>query len=117
MITIKETKEKMNADKKWWKVHFYDFVDDFRYRKNLEAISEPFEIDNSKFDALLASTVETLCAEMNLKTPDWTRDVPACEKPFFVAGFENLKATAIVESPLVFRIRKVFVTASFLQRV
>lgn len=32
----------------------------------------------------------------------------------FFAGFENLKATAIVESPLLFRIRKVFVTNSFL---
>ncbi|CAN5311589.1 hypothetical protein BH20ACI1_BH20ACI1_32660 [soil metagenome] len=117
MITIRETKEKMNADKTWWKVYFYDFVDDFRYHKNLEAVSQPFVFDNNKFDALLASTVEALCAEMKLKTPDWTKDVPACEKPFFVAGFENLKATAIVESPLPFRIRKVFVTSSFLHRV
>ncbi|MGI8495467.1 MAG: hypothetical protein ACR2L1_09175 [Pyrinomonadaceae bacterium] len=107
----------MNHDKHWWKVYFYDFVDDFRYHKNLEAVSEPFVFDNDKFDALLASTVEALCAELNLKTPEWTKNVPACEKPFFVAGFENLKATAIVESPLCFRIRKVFVTGSFLQRV
>ncbi len=117
MITIKRTKEKMNADARWWKVHFYDFVDDFRHHKNLEAVNEPFLFDNNKFDALLASTVEALCAELNLKTPDWTKDVPACEKPFFVAGFENLKATSIVESPLCFRIRKIFVTSSFLQRV
>ncbi len=107
----------MNTDKNWWKVHFYDFVDDFRYHKNLEAVSKPFVFDNNKFDALLASTVEALCAEMKLKTPEWTKNVPACEKPFFVAGFENLKATAIVESPLPFRIRKIFVTNSFLQRV
>lgn len=117
MITIKETKEKMTADKKWWKIHFYDFVDDFRFHKNLSAVSESFIFDNRKFDALLASTIESLCQEMNLQTPDWTKDVPACDEPFFVSGFENMKATAIVESPLNFRIRKIFVTSSFLQRV
>lgn len=117
MITIKETKAKMNADERWWKIHFYDFVDDFRFHKNLQAVSESFVYDNDKFDALLASTVESLCQEMDLQTPDWTKDVPACDEPFFVSGFENLKATAIVESPLNFRIRKIFVTSSFLQRV
>ncbi len=117
MITIKETKNKMTADENWWKIHFYDFVDDFRFHKNPAAIAEPFVFDNDKFDALLASTVEMLCAEMNLKIPKWTKGVPPCSQPYFVAGFENLKATAIVESPLAFRIRKVFVTGSFLERV
>ncbi len=73
MITIRETKEKINADKHWWKVHFYDFVDDFRYHKNLQAVAKPFVFDNDDFDALLASTIEALCAELNLKTPDWTK--------------------------------------------
>ena len=107
----------MNADEKWWKIHFYDFADDFRFHKNLQAVAEPFSFDDNKFDALLASTIESLCNEMSLQTPDWTKDVPACEKPFFVAGFESMKATAIVESSVYFRIRKIFVTSSFLQRV
>jgi len=117
MITVKQTKEKMTADERWWKIHFYDFVDDFRFHKDLRAVCEPFAFGDDNFDALLASTVEALCKELNLETPEWTKDVPACRKPFFVAGFENLKATAIVESPLPFRIRKIFVTSSFLQRV
>jgi hypothetical protein len=117
MITIKETKQKIKSDERWWKIYFYDFVDDFRFHKNIEAISEKFTFDNNKFDALLASTVESLCQEMNLQIPDWTKDIPPCDEPFFVSGFENLKATAIVESPLPFRIRKIFVTSSFLQRV
>lgn len=117
MITIKETKEKIALDERWWKLYFYNFVDDFRECKDLRAVSEPFEFDNNKFDALLASTVESLCKEMKLHTPEWTKKVPPCNEPFFVAGFESLKATAIVESPLAFRIRKIFVTGSFLQRV
>ncbi len=117
MITIKETKETISADERWWKVYFYDFVDDFRFHRDLAAVSEPFVFDNNKYDALLASTVEALCQELNLQPPEWTKRVPACDEPFFVAGFENLKATALVESPLFYRIRKVFVTNSFLQRV
>lgn len=117
MITVKETKEKILTDEHWWKIHFYDFVDDFRFHKNLQAVVEPFSFDGGKYDALLASTIESLCKELNLKVPSWTQNIPPCDEPFFVAGFENLKATAIVESPLLFRIRKVFVTSSFLQRV
>jgi hypothetical protein len=117
MITVKQTKEKISADARWWKIYFYDFVDDFRYHKSPQAVSEPFAFDDNKFDALLASTVETLCGELNLPKPQWTNEVPPCEEPFFVAGLENLKATALVESPLLFRVRKIFVTDSFLQRV
>jgi hypothetical protein len=117
MTTLKETKEKINADPQNWKLYFYDFVDDFRYSKSVDLISERFKFDNEKFDALLASATEKLCEEMDLEIPKWLNDIPNCKVPFFVAGFENLKATAIVESPLRFRIRNVFVTESFLQRV
>lgn len=117
MITLKETKEKIVADPRWWKIHFFDFVDDFRANRNLAAVEEPFESSDDKTDALLAATAESLCQELNLKTPDWLREVPACEKPYFVSGLENLKATAIVQSPLIFRIRKVFVLENFLERV
>ena len=117
MITIKETKEKIAADPRWWKIHFFDFVDDFRVNRNLKAISEPFELSDDKTDALLASTAESLCKELNLETPGWLREVPACQTPYFVSGLENLKAAAIVQSPLIFRIRKIFVLENFLERV
>lgn len=68
-------------------------------------------------DALLASTAEALCRELNLKAPTWLAEVPACPIPWFVAGMENLKAIALAESPLPFRVRKIFVTANFLSRV
>ena len=117
MTTLKETKQKINADLENWKLYFYDFVDDFRYCKNLKMISEPFAFDNEKFDALLASTAEKICEEIGLEIPKWLNEIPSCKTPFFVAGFENLKATTIVESPLRFRIRNIFVTKSFLERV
>lgn len=117
MITLKETKEKILADSRWWKLYFYDFVDEFRRSRNVEMISEPFVLNDDKIDALLASTVENLCDELKIVPPDWLEKVPASVEPYFVSGIENLKATAIVESPLRFRIRKVFVSEDFLSRV
>lgn len=74
-------------------------------------------LNNPRFDALLASTVECLCDELHLKTPEWIMDVPALKEPWFVAGVENLKAMAIVESPVYFRRRLIFVLENFLDRV
>jgi hypothetical protein len=117
MITLKETKEKIIAEPRWWKIHLFDFVDDFRANGDLRALTEPFETGDEKTDALLASTAESLCREMNLEAPDWLRTIPACGEPYFVSGVENLKATAIIESPVWFRVRKVFVMENFLERV
>ena len=80
-------------------------------------IAESFELSNDKIDALLPWTVEYLCDELNIEMPEWLSEVPCCDEPFFVSGIENLKATALVESHLRFRIRKVFVLENFLSRV
>ena len=108
----------MESDLQWWCIHLMNFVDDFRYHKDLRAIAEPFTPgDDPKMDALVASTAEALCDELELTPPEWLSEVPACEEPFFVGGLENLKAISIVESPLRFRIRKIFVLENFLSRV
>ena len=118
MMTLREVKECIEADPKNWCVCLMDFVDDFRYHKDPRAVVEPFAPgDDPKMDALLASTAEDLCDELGLEPPAWLAGVPACEEPFFVGGLENLKAISIVESPLRFRIRKIFVLENFLSRV
>ena len=116
MITILETKEKMIADPRNWVIHLMDFVDDFRFRKDLRAIEAPFERSHERFDALLASTAEYLCRELGLQPPSWLTTIPAVRAPWFVSGLESLKAIAFVESPLPFRIRKIFVLENFLNR-
>lgn len=117
MTPLREVRRQISSDPKNWAVYLMDFVDDFRYYKDRAAISEPFELSNDKIDALLASTVEYLCDEIGLEPPEWILRVPACKEPWFVSGMENLKATALVESPLHFRIRKIFVLENFLARV
>jgi hypothetical protein len=117
MITLRETKQQINADQKNWVIHLMDFVDDFRYYKNPLAVEEPFELTNERFDALLASVAMYLCDEGGIECPGWILEVPACKDPWFVSGLENLKAIALVESPLQFRLRKIFVLENFLSRV
>jgi len=107
----------MLRSKKNWEIPFFNFVDDFRYCKDpSRLIPEPLKLSNPRFDALLASTVEALCAELHLPVPDWVWEVPALEEPWFVTGIENLKAMAIVESPVFFRRRLIFVLENFLNR-
>ncbi len=117
MITLREVKERINADPKWWRIHLMDFVDEFRYYRDPQAIAEPFELSDQKMDALLASTAESLCDELGIEPPEWLAHIPASPDPYFVSGLENLKAFSIVESPLRFRIRKIFVLENFLSRV
>ena len=117
MITLREVKNQIGANPKWWLIHFMDFVDDFRYHKDPRALVEPFDLSDDKMDALLASTAESLCDELGIKPPEWLAHVPACREPYFVGGLEDLKAISIVESPLRFRIRKIFVLENFLSRV
>ncbi|MCI0694687.1 hypothetical protein L0337_22110 [candidate division KSB1 bacterium] len=117
MSTLQETKQQIVADPKNWAAYLMDFVDDFRYYKNASAIAEPLQLTNERWDALLASTVEYLCDEIGIESPEWLQKVPACKTPWFVSGMENLKAIALVESPLPFHRRKIFVLENFLSRV
>ena len=91
-----------------------DFVDDFRYYRDQRMIEEPFELDDERFDALLAATAEQLCYELKINPPEWILAVPAPRDPWFVSGMESLKSIALVESPLPFRLRKIFVLENFL---
>jgi hypothetical protein len=101
----------------WWKIPLIDFVDDFRFHKDPAAIAEPFDLSDDRKDAVLASVIETLCDESGLEVPEWVTKVPACRDPYFMSGVESLKAIALVESPVRFRIRKIFVLENALDRV
>jgi hypothetical protein len=63
MLTLKQVKQNIKDDPKNWTVYLMDFVDDFRYHRDPRMIEEPFELDDERFDALLAATAEQLCEE------------------------------------------------------
>jgi len=116
MDTLVDSKRKAEQDRTHWPLYLMEFVDDFRYAKNLQMMTEPFSLSDERLDALLASTAESLCDEQGLTPPSWLATVPACRDPWFVAGKESLKAIALAESPLRFRVRKIFVLENFLAR-
>ncbi len=100
----------------WW-TPFIEFVDDFRRTRDRRLIEKALHPSSDNIDSLLASTVEYLCDELDIETPEWVWDVPPCKEPWFVSGYESLKAISIVESPAYFRRRKIFVLENFLSRV
>ncbi len=115
--TILETKSAMLASAENWRIPFMEFVDDLRRVRDNSLIEKPLQLSDDNFDALLASTTEYLCDELGVETPAWVWDIPPCKEPWFVAGYESLKAISIAQSPAYFRRRKIFVLENFLSRV
>jgi transcriptional regulator with XRE-family HTH domain len=100
-----------------WKLWLFEFVDTFRRCPREDLVAAPPDRDTrDRIRSLLASTVETLCAERGLPPPWWCGGVGVLAMPWFVAGVENLKALALLESPAHFRKRNIFVLANFLSR-
>lgn len=100
-----------------WKGPFFDFVDGFRRSPDAASIGEaPAPGLSSPMLALLASTVEELCAERGMSPPLWCAGVRALREPWFVSGMESLKASALAESPARFRRRNIFTLSNFLER-
>ena len=93
-----------------WKLWLFNFVDAFRYHKTNHSINDPPHPDSPpEIKALLAATVETLCHELGVAIPWWCDAIPMLTKPWFVSDVENLKSMALVESPIHFRKRNIFV--------
>ena len=99
-----------------WRYWLFELVDDFRRTHRPELLSPPARELSPQLQALFAGVVESLATEADLPIPAWCEQVKALPQPWFVAGIENLKASALVESPLPFRRRNIFVLANFLAR-
>jgi hypothetical protein len=68
-------------------------------------------------DAYLAAVAEHLSLAYGLEAPLWTRSLHrVLDKPFFAGGMEGLKPLLLVESPLAFRKRNIFVSPDALDR-
>lgn len=115
--TAAETARRMAASPDAWKNELFDFVDEF-HAKPADGLAEAppaVRLDPRRM-ALLASTVEALCAGAGIPAPWWCDGAPGLEEPWFPADAESLKASALVESPVWFRRRNIFVLDNFLSR-
>jgi hypothetical protein len=97
-----------------------EFLDDF-YGADAEAKAAALRIVPARIaaihDAYLAAVAEHLALRFALAVPRWTDDPERfLAEPFFAGGLETLKAVLLVESPLAFRRRLIFVSANALSR-
>lgn len=78
---------------------------------------EPLIGKNPKANAYLAAVAEHLSMAYKVAAPDWV-DGPSrfLNMPYFPCGLESLKATLLIESPIAFRRRLIFVDANPLYR-
>jgi hypothetical protein len=98
-------------------VTFFDAVDEVRRSRRFGSLKRLYSRSRrTRERALLNATACSLAAELGEPPPWWAMHPLVLADPWFVAGVENLKATALVESPLVFRRNNVFVLGNFLSR-
>ena len=96
-----------------------EFLDEFYthsdHRKAM--IAEEPQLIEALPDAYLAAVAEHLAEYWRLPCPDWVNDERRfLHRPFFAGSLESLKATLLVESPIAFRRRMIFVGADVLSR-
>jgi len=99
-------------------ISFMDSVDDSRRAKSVDPLRQLFlKSHKTRERALLNATAKYLCWELNISVPDWASQFMWLKVPWFVSGVENLKAMALLESPIEFRANNIFVLENFLSRV
>lgn len=100
-----------------WKTHLFDFVDEFRRAADsrLIILPPPSSLE-PRLIALIASSTRALCEELEITPPAWATRRLFLPTPWFVSEMNSLKASAIVESPLVYRANNIFVHENFLAR-
>lgn len=100
-----------------WKIHIFNFVDGFKRSLDPKLILlPPVRSLDPKLYALLCSIVKDLTQKFRLPTPSWAKRRYFLKDPWFVSEMENLKASALIESPIPYRENNIFVHENFLDR-
>jgi hypothetical protein len=98
-------------------VPFFNAVDDVRRSRRFDPLKRLYSRSRrTRERALINATACALAAELGEAPPWWAMHPHALSEPWFVSGMENLKASALMESPLPFRRNNVFVLGNFLSR-
>jgi hypothetical protein len=97
---------------------FLEAVDDARRTRRFDRLRGLYARSRrTRERALINATACALAKELGEAPPWWAMHPLTLPEPWFVAGIENLKATALIESPVPFRRNNIFVLGNFLSRV
>jgi hypothetical protein len=98
-------------------IAFFNAVDEVRRARRFDALKRLYSRSRrTREKALLNSTACALAAELGETPPWWAMHPQVLTDPWFVSGMENLKASALVESPIQYRRNNIFVLGNFLSR-
>jgi hypothetical protein len=118
--TLTEVARRANANETAFDAGLREFLDQWqsmtREQRVAALAAEPANVGRVQ-DAYLGAVAEHLALSHRLDTPEWA-EAPHrfLREPFFAGGLESLKATLLVESPLAFRRRLIFISADGLSR-
>jgi hypothetical protein len=121
-MTLKQMAERVLAGRAL-EIELGDFLDAFYRRPTDEAVREepPLLPEGRRHgtvtNSFLAATAEHLCRRYDLPIPSWAFDRRRyLDWPFFAMEAPSFRATLLLESPMEFRSRNLFVTANALSR-
>ncbi len=120
MITALECYRLVLTHPESYQLYVNELIDDFR-RANPEIrvamVRDPLPSFEGPMEGLIAAVISTLCRERNVETPDWV-DQTWSPEPFFIWPAKSfaMRVRLMVESPLAFRLRRVFVPENYLSR-
>lgn len=118
--SLAETMRNVKEGRQDFSTALSEFLDEFYLREQYRqaAIAEkPVLVGNSHQDAFIGAVGEHLARRWGLQIPEWTHE-PArfLKEPMFSSPAESMKALLLVESPVAFRRRMIFVEAEPLRR-
>ena len=96
----------------------HDFLDRLNGEDFERAVRHAPEVSLPPFETnYLAAMIEYAAGLEGAIPPDWTREVPPLERPWFASSLKGLRLYLLTNSPPPFRRRNLFVDSSVGQRV
>ena len=95
------------------------FVDDFRRNPSFDKVREGRSYTNDIANAFYAGVVEELAKEQNMRIPQWVfHEKYYLPEPVFLGEFKGgeYRILILLETPLAFKIRNIFVGDNILDR-
>jgi hypothetical protein len=125
-VKIKDLYKKVSEDEEGFRVHIADFLDEFYAsgdfdKKKLfeEEVDLEAKLASDYQRAFIAAMTEKLCRDYGIDIPNWVYlDEFRLKKPFFLLNAKgDYQAYLIMDTPVEFKVRNIFIPGVSLTRV